>query len=472
MNFNIRRLFHHFQRVTAENIHRIINILQNLITQLQLFHYLIVKVADSALFRVNKAIFKINRMARDDMGSTLHGIKFCKSKYDGGIAIKVETALYHLDAFHSDIQNMEYRLSSVDSNKPGMYAFWNVRDAAENLYVSLDAIRTIPEYIDRFTLNRLWSTNRYVSCQSKYTLMLDIITRITELLSRASVNWEQINQTNNYDYNAGNKWSEQFINYNRQANNTIGDVEECSTEFKNVLEGAYETISSLETTLQTMLWNDFYFNFDDVLDLVWNDLETINSNISYFEDLLTKYSRNDTTKLDIASSLTAVNHAHLEDALSSILSRIDTQAVEPLHNMMRTSRVNIKKWLHNSLSAMGTLVPYFDTCIEKMARFSRIWRYPVVKLDSPDILVYTYNGNSFKTWPETKSLRTLLENRDDETLFTEILKSYGHNVSIALYELQARLSSSKKETLTALGNLLTDVQSVHQQSIIDKDFIL
>ena len=408
-------------------------------------------------------------MAHHDVGYMLHGIRFCKRTYDGGIAAKVETTLSHLEAFHSDIQNIEHRLSSVDNNKPGLYAFWNARDTAENLYISLDAMRTMPENIDGF---RLWSTNRYVSCQSKYTLMLDIITRITELLSRASVNWEQFNQTYNHNYNAENKWSDQLIVYYRQANDSIGDVKECSTEFKNVLEGAYETISSLETTLHASLWNDFYFNFNDVLDLVWNDLETFNSNISYFEDLMTKYSRNDTNKLDIASSITAANHSHLEDALSSILSRINTQALEPLHNMMRNSRVNIKKWLHNSLSAMGTLVPYFDTCIEENARLLRIWRYPVVKLDLTENLVYTYNRNSFKTWPETKSLPILLGSRYAQTLFTAILKSYGDNLSIALYELQARLSSSKKETLTALGNLMIDVHSVRQQSIIDKDFIL
>ena len=190
-------------------------------------------------------------MARNDVGAMLQGIKSCTRTYDAGVAVKVETALYYLKSFYSDIQNIAHRMSSVDSIKLGKYAFLNARGAAENVFISLDAIRAIPK-------GRSWSnshTNRYVLCQSNYALMLNITSRISELLAQASVHWEQINQTNDYNYDTGYAWSEQLIIYNRWANSIIGDVKDCSTEFKNVLEGA---MSSLEATVQTMLGNVFY----------------------------------------------------------------------------------------------------------------------------------------------------------------------------------------------------------------------
>ena len=451
--------------------------LHNLVTQLQRFHYLIVNDTDSALHQINKAIKKINIMTKYDVHNMLRGITTCGSTYDDSIAIKVDSALYYLEAFSSGIWNIKYVLSSADNNTSGQYALLNARGTAENLLIALDAMRKTPENVSNgvtHTLNRIWSydgTNRYSFCQSRYTLMIVIVTRIIGLLSQALENRKEINQTSNYDSNDGNAWYIQLFDHNLQANNTIGDVIDCSNELKSILEGAYETISSFEKTLTINLANDFYFKYDDILDLIWNDLETINFNISYFEDLLTKYSRNETTKLDISSLITAANHSHLEETLSNILARMDTHASEPLQNMMRDSKINIRKWLHNSLSAMGKLLPYFDTCIEMRARSPKMWRYPILKLDSPDILKYSFD-DSFKTWPRNKSLRILLEKSEDYTLFTDILRSYGNNLSIAIHDLQTRLMSSKKETLTALGNLIADMQFVRQQSIIDKNFIL
>ena len=212
--------------------------------------------------------------------------------------------------------------------------------------------------------------------------------------------------------------------------------------------------------------------FDEALDLVWNDIETKKSNISYFENLMKKYSRNDTTMLDMASSITAANHSHLEEALSTILTQMDIQALEPLRNMIRNSKVNIKEWLHSSLNVTGRLLPYSSSmCIERRIQiFLKIWLYPVLKLDSPDVLVFNLRGDEI--WPRTKRLQTLLENNDHETVITEILRSFGNDLSFVKYDLRNRLLDSKKETLTALGNLTVNAQAIHQQSIIDKDFIL
>ena len=460
---------------------------QKISTQFHIFHSLAVKVTDYILHSMNTAIKKIIQVAETDMKMMLSETERCKRVYDSTVAIKVNTALHHLELFSSDVQVMEYHIRAANFSKTSQYALMNTLATAESLFVSLDAVRTVDRLGDTYhaeslfvsrdavrTVDRLgdtyfphllWRNDSYAFCQTQYTSMMGLITRINILLSNVSKNWIQLNSAIYYDYKASDTWHE-LINNTQQVNNVITYVKDCSSEYKNVLGGLYETLKSNLDELKKSLQNDFNFNHYEVLDQVLGDLETINSTIASFEGLLGQYSRNKTTKLAIASSLTTGHRTRLGEALSGILSRIDSHAFEPLRIKMRNARVNIMKWLLDSLRAIGTLEPYFRRRYDDENRFQECCEmlyYPILDMDSPDILFFADLQYKKTVWPYNESVLTNLENRGAEKGFTEVLKSYETNLSIVMYDLQTRLSGTKRDTLTALDDLVADVQWLYQK---------
>ena len=404
------------------------------------------------------AIHEIDHMANRELKRMFQIVQASKSEYDGNHALGVDTAIHYLDKFVADIRNMESHLHFANSAKLGQNDFPEAR-TVDSLLTALKVIRTVPDENNYFRIWSMANAVRHGSCLSQYTLMIDILTRISELLRQASVDWEQINQMTNSDHNAENAWADELLNNSRQANDVITDVIRCSAEYKNVVERGYELTKANLDESEKYLEQDFYFNYDEVLDLIRSELEIINSSIAYFEGLLIKYSRNDTSKLDMASSITADNRTQLEEVLGSILARIDSHAWEPLKTRMGNSKLNIKKWYLSSLSAMGMHL--------NITEYS-----PLLFIQGPLILqlhplqFVRIFPRQYDLWLEEKPLETF------EDASTKLLRSYKKNISIAIYDFQARLSSAQREALTALDNFIADVESFYQQSHIDKNFVL
>ena len=448
---------------------------KNLLVALKRFHLQIFELTGPVLDRIQNAIYRITSSTGEDLQDMHNVIEKCKSSYDDYFAVNVDSVLYYLNAFYSDLHNMDFILSSTEDNVTEKYTFQSTRIMANNLLLSLYVMRkherpNPPNQDCPYTPIRLWDDNHINYCQSNYSLMIDIITGIIELLAEIPVNWKPSNRKTN-NHNNNNIWSDQLHEYTRQAIDVVSAVKGCSNEYKNVVKRAYVIIQANSNTMKEAFKDYFfYLKLNEILDPQKNDMEFIEFMITYYEDLLAKYSENETGKFDLALFLTVANHSQLDDALSSILARIDTHSLAPFQNMMENLKVNFRKWLHSSLSALATLVPYFDTFIDDEVRKLNIWKYPLLPVDSPTLDRYSKDG--YETWSREKSLVKLLENGDDETLFVEILTSYGINVSTVIYEFQTQLYSHKKESIAAFDNLMMDVQSFRQHSNIDKDFIM
>ena len=427
---------------------------------------------------MNSAIQKVNGMAKDDLEAMLRIFNGYKQAYDTQLAIKVDPALHFLNAFDFDMRYMSSRLTFTQDDV-GQAAFENARGTVQSLNVSLVDMKEIedtpaaPEYL-LWSPNRLWENRRtYENCQGIYIQMLEKLHRSESILKQAAYDWSAINARHDNALIEGT-WPHSLDNEIRNMQSKIAPLISCTSEYKNVIESAETTLAAHVDAVNEALVNDFYMNYDDVLDTVRYDLETITEGIAYLEDMLVKYSRNDTTKLNMSSSITEAERTRVEETLDSVLSRLGTHALDPLQTMAENSKGNIRKWLHGSLNALGTLAPYFDNDnIERRARNLNIWRFPVLRMDSPSLLIYTYGElETWRTWPRIHNLLELLHRGDDTLFFTEILTLYGNRLSAEIYDLKSRFTSAKKDTLRALDNLKTDVQSFSEQSRIDKDFIL
>ena len=156
--------------------------------------------------------------------------------------------------------------------------------------------------------------------------------------------------------------------------------------------------------------------------------------------MLVSYSRNHTTKFSMSSFIhTKNNRTYLEESLDRVLSRIVTRAVVTLQTMTENSEINIKKWVHGSLSALGKLVRYFDNDnIDDAARNLTIWRYPLLRMNSNKILKFKYEQNeNWITWPQSSNILEMLKREHDKTLLKEILTSYGNDLTFEIYKLQS-----------------------------------
>ena len=421
-------------------------------------------------------------MAVKDFNYIHEKVLIYKHAYDTQFSVAVDTALHYIDAFHSDMRNIDSYLSFVDNIEAGWHLFHNVQGTAVSLFLSVNAVRKLEPsqglYKD-WPSDLLWrngDTDNYELCQSQYSLLLDNITRIMELLNQVLVNWGQINQTIHSNNRTIDTWSSKLHEYNGHVNSGIALVKRCSNEYKTVIDGAHEEIESTVKAMEETLQNDFIFSYDELIDSISDDLDTIEFIIAYFEELLGKYSKNETTKLDMYSTITQANRTQLGGALSSILARIDTHAVEPLQTMMGTSKINIRKWLLRCLRAFAKLAPYHNSVRDEIGGLL-IWHYPVLLLDSPDILLYRIRhpmgmSSAQNKRPQDKSPWCIVENKEDDTLFREILRYYAGNLSAGMYDFKVKLTGLKKDTMAAFDSLSLNVHSFRKKSQIDKDFIL
>ena len=371
----------------------------------------------------------------------------CKQAYDSQFATAVDSVL-------NDLKALDWELRSIQ-NEDGAHN----TNAVDNLRLSLKDMKIIQDIpatrYSQWAPDRFWRSDKSEICKDLYT-ELEYNISIT-LYEKAT------NKSNKNVYSLV-----QAI-----GNETIDLFVRCTNEYKIAVESTEQTISSHFDASNEAMQNDFNFSNAKILYISSNDLDSVKRVIVDLEEMLTKYSKNDTTKLNMSSLITEKRRAYVEDILDRILSRINTRALVPLQTMTENSEVNIKKWLHGSLNALGMLVPYFDNGdIEETSRNLNIWRYPVLKMNSNKMLKYNYEQyENWITWPRIINILEMLRREDDKALFTEILTSYGNDISIEIYNLQSRFSSAKKDILNGYDELRADVQSFQQQSDTDKDFI-
>ena len=79
------------------------------------------------------------------------------------------------------------------------------------------------------------------------------------------------------------------------------------------------------------------FNFEKELQLVSN-------NITWFWDLARNYSRFETTKLDLADSLSINKTTAVEDMLEILSSRLDQMAFGPMREQMKLAEDKLRQW--------------------------------------------------------------------------------------------------------------------------------
>ena len=431
----------------TENIQGTVNNVQNLVANLKTFDWLIVNFAGTALSRINTAIIEVNKMTMNDLKQLHEVSNGCKQAYDSQFATAVDSVL-------NDLKALDWELRSIQ-NDDGAHN----TNAVDLLRLSLKDMKIIQDIpatrYSQWAPDRFWRSDKSEICQNVYT----------ELEYKISITLYEkaMNKSNKNVYSLV-----QAI-----GNETIDLFVRCTSEYRIAVESTEQAISSHFDASNEAMQNDFNFSYAKILDISSNDLDNVQQVIVDLEEMLIKYSKNDTTKLKMSSLTTEKGRAYVEDILDRILSRINTRALVPLQTMTENSEVNIKKWLHGSLSALGMLVPYFDNGdIEKTSRNLNIWRYPVLKMNSNKMLKYNYEEyEKWITWPRMINILEMLRREDDKALFTEILTSYGNDISVEMYNLQSQFSSAKKDILNAYDELRADVQSFERQSDIDKDFI-
>ena len=387
-------------------------------------------------------------MTMDDLRRLREISNGCKQAYDTQFATIVDSVLNDLKALDWELRSLTHEEGAHSNN------------AVHKLRLSLKDMKIIHDIspatrYSQWAPDRFWRREKSDVCQDIYSEMAN---NVSTTLYENAMNNSNIN-VYSLDYAIGNE--------------TIKLLVRCTNEYKSVVESTEQTISSHFDAMNEALQNDFNFSYTNILDISSNDLDTVKQVIVILEEMLVKYSKNDTTKLDMSSLFTKNRRANLEEILDRVLSRINTRALLPFQAMTENSAVNIKKWLHDSLSALGMLVPYFDNGnIEKISRSLTIWRYPVLRMNSNNMLKYKYEQHeNWITWPRINNILEMLRREDDKALFTEILTSYGNDLSAEIYKLHSNFSSAKKDILNAFDDLRADLQSFEQQSVIDKDFI-
>ncbi len=162
----------------------------------------------------------------------------------------------------------------------------------------------------------------------------------------------------------------------------------CVTDYKVELDQVVRVMKMNQDILQQRK-QTVAVQFEKIKDVFVAEIGYIESNISFFKDLHYQYAVMHKTKLSLTSDIGPKIISGISNVMSSLISKVETRAFNPLKQDIEKTKDDIQLLYHNTLEALSGLVGYFeDDRWEQSARNMNIWQGPVAELETSYILRY------------------------------------------------------------------------------------
>lgn len=429
---------------------------QKINARLETFIRLVKNYSGSALERINEALLKIDVVVYEDTIKMIQIMNKFRVTFQEHIAYKVDTVIFGIEDVYKAIR-LEIFVNSTNSE----YSIANIAGQIEMLVHGLNAVETIERDSIGDTDHTPWFPTRFWANRHNATECEILFSHEAEEYSNLKENLISGESTSSALYAMIEK---------RQGNRDR--VLQCVQEYKVALMDTLEVLETQSGEIQKTLNSQSDFKYDAALHHAQDELEYINENITRMAQNLASYSVNLTAKLELALTIRTDTMANMERKLQQVLAAIDNHAIYLILHNIKDTEILTQQWLINGLHAMDDLVVYFNNSnIDYVARQLNIWRRPFVALDTFDILAYTYD-TSWPTWPRGTSMRQLLDSQTDVDTISDIISTYTNVLYDELDVVTMGYISAKADILSALEELVNDLDAFYQESLIDKDFIL
>ena len=164
--------------------------------------------------------------------------------------------------------------------------------------------------------------------------------------------------------------------------------------------------------------------------------------------------------------------SNVDQTLDSIMSIVKRKALTPLIVASKVMIKDIKRWYDESLRAMHILSPYYDgIVIENKVRTLKIWRHPVPRWATSDILQPKYpTSESWHSWERSISLEDLFRSGNATAIIGSILENYSRALQNELLEFEMECKTAKDYVMQAIADMIDHFSRVHSDSLMDESF--
>ena len=443
-----------FQRVQAKQIRRSVEYLRDITQKLAIFMDLSVNRSPATFNRINKGLTDMVKSVTQADIAFLHSVlKDYYTGYENRQAIIVDNLKILLEQMsgHSSGARDESMISSEIKYPIGLAKFLNV---------SVNAFLSIDDYLERQIKDAPISLipNDYNECKDELGSMGTILIHPTQ------ISW---NQNNLIQHNTD------FINSYPDFY-TISNMRDCVSGLELKLNHIFALTVHLTHTMNNYFGQGNGTDFGEHIIGLGNDLDILQNSIDWLSVQLSSYSENRTTKIELADTISNSLLLKIKQSMNRVISVINVNVIEYLLSRTNDLDMDIPMMYMKTLDAMRTLAPYYEVAdVENKLRVLQIWRHPVVRLYTGDVLQFMHPASeAWRTWPLSVPMDEFILNGNAAKLVSSMVKEYNKVLRGELLRIRSRFDKVRNDVITSFARVLNDLTNVRMESAMAEDFIL
>ena len=215
-------------------------------------------------------------------------------------------------------------------------------------------------------------------------------------------------------------------------------------------------------------------DYDKQFEKMGDDLNTLQSVSDLLSEKLSTYSENKTTLISLANQITNSMLSNIKQAMNHILSLINIDVIEPLLSRASDLDKDVPILYGKILNAMKKLSPYYDgTDVEDKLRLLQIWRYPLARKGTANVLQFMYPlSESWRTWALTVPLDEFVDSGSAAELVSNMMYEYSTVLKEELLQIRSEYEYSRNDVIRNFKEVLEDLKNFQTVSAMADDFVL
>ena len=189
---------------------------------------------------------------------------------------------------------------------------------------------------------------------------------------------------------------------------------------------------------------------------------------------LKAYSENKTAKIELSKVLTHSMFSGLQFTLDHIVTAVERKHINPLLSMTNRILWNINNWYIKSMNVITALLPFYDNSgIDDKVRSLKIWRHPMVRFKTADILQFKYQASeSWQSWGLSTTLEEFVLSGTATKVISTTIEEYRKVLQSELTRIGIEYKRASEDVIRSFKDVIDDFRMVHKESVMGSDFIL
>ena len=454
-----------FQRVDAEYIKESFHSLYNIIIKIKAFIHLITDVSQTAFQRINAGVNNVLELVIEMDFNLMQQI--AADHFDdyvtsyGQLSEGIQTVMDKIMIMSPSIVN-ELTSTKTDHVKAelegSVHRLLDGWDTSSNVksHPRSRTIKHMPSRLvsDQLRLDQCETIQSNITAIFQSTFLLEPSTETFETLETMTISECDMNELRNL--------------YRRYtAKKCLSDLPSKLTYLANVMK---------ETRFEVQRIMEGRPGLEDAMYLESEQayLHKLEATATWLTKQLTDYSENRTTKIELSKDITHSMLSEIELTLDHIISAVERTIIDSLLSTAGGVLRNVNNWYQESLIAITRLVPfYYDSEIEDRLRALKIWRRPVARLETADILQFQYPGTeAWRSWDLRTTLEDFVFSGNATRIIFIYMNEYIHSLQSELMHMHMEIKQFRKDVIRAFKYAMEDFANVRVESSLGSNFVM